>query len=94
MRQPQLPKASGDSAELRIADGRADLIVHRLPSLPAGRIYEMWVQRGSEIEEISLDIIDDGGVLPRLAAQGYIPAELRDVLRSSTVAMRSAGSGA
>jgi len=29
-----------------------------------------------------------------LAAQGYIPAELGDVLRSSTVAMRSAGSGA
>ena len=32
--------------------------------------------------------------LPRLAAQGYLPAELGDVLRSSTVAMRSAGSGA
>jgi 3-isopropylmalate/(R)-2-methylmalate dehydratase small subunit len=33
-------------------------------------------------------------VLPRLAAQGYVPAELGDVLRSSTVAIRSAGSGA
>jgi anti-sigma-K factor RskA len=40
-------RASTGSAELQIADGRADLIVHRLPSLPAGRIYEMWVQRGS-----------------------------------------------
>jgi anti-sigma-K factor RskA len=40
-------QASTGSAELRIADGRADLIVRRLPSLPAGRIYEMWVQRGN-----------------------------------------------
>jgi anti-sigma-K factor RskA len=40
-------QASVGSAELRIADGRADLVVHRLPQLPSGRIYEMWVQRGS-----------------------------------------------
>lgn len=40
-------QASTGSAQLQIADGRADLIVHRLPQLPAGRIYEMWVQRGS-----------------------------------------------
>ncbi len=40
-------QASTGSAELRIADGRADLIVHHLPTLAAGRVYEMWVQRGS-----------------------------------------------
>ena len=40
-------QASVGSAELRVAGGHADLIVHRLPQLPAGRIYEMWVQRGS-----------------------------------------------
>ena len=40
-------QASSGSAELRIAGGRGDLIVHRLPRLPAGRIYEMWVERGS-----------------------------------------------
>jgi anti-sigma-K factor RskA len=40
-------QASTGSAELTIAGGRADLIVHRLPTLPAGRIYEMWVQRGN-----------------------------------------------
>jgi anti-sigma-K factor RskA len=39
-------QASTGSAELRIAGDRGDLIVHRLPSLPSGRIYEMWVQRG------------------------------------------------
>jgi 3-isopropylmalate/(R)-2-methylmalate dehydratase small subunit len=46
------------------------------------------------LPQLILDIIDGGGVLPRLAEQGYIPTELRDVLRSSTVALRSAGSGA
>ena len=40
-------QASTGSAELRLEGGRADLIVHRLPALPAGRIYELWVQRGS-----------------------------------------------
>jgi anti-sigma factor RsiW len=44
---PRTIQASVGSAELRIAGGRADLVVHRLPPLPAGRIYEMWVQRGS-----------------------------------------------
>jgi 3-isopropylmalate/(R)-2-methylmalate dehydratase small subunit len=46
------------------------------------------------LPDLILDIIASGGVLPRLAAQGYVPAELAGVLRSSTVAMRSAGSGA
>ncbi len=41
-----------------------------------------------------LDIIESGGVMPRLASQGYLPAELSDLLRSSAVAMRGAGSGA
>jgi anti-sigma-K factor RskA len=40
-------QASVGSAELRIAGGRGDLVVHRLPPPPAGRIYEMWVQRGN-----------------------------------------------
>jgi len=40
-------QASVGSAQLHIAGGRGDLVVHRLPPLPAGRIYEMWVQRGS-----------------------------------------------
>jgi 3-isopropylmalate/(R)-2-methylmalate dehydratase small subunit len=47
-----------------------------------------------KLPELILDIIASGGVLPRLAARGYVPAELGDVLRSSIVAMRSSGSGA
>ena len=40
-------QASAGNAELRVTGGHGDLVVHRLPQLPAGRIYEMWVQRGS-----------------------------------------------
>ena len=40
-------QASTGSAQLRITGSHGDLIVHRLPQLPAGRIYEMWVQRGN-----------------------------------------------
>jgi anti-sigma-K factor RskA len=43
----QTIQASVGSAQLHIAGGRGDLVVHRLPPLPAGRIYEMWVQRGN-----------------------------------------------
>jgi 3-isopropylmalate/(R)-2-methylmalate dehydratase small subunit len=45
------------------------------------------------LPDLILDIVASGGVMPRLVEQGYLPAELRDVLRSSTVAMRGAGSG-
>jgi len=47
-----------------------------------------------KLPDLILDIITSGGVLPRLAAQGYLPTELQDTLRSSTVAIRGAGSGA
>jgi 3-isopropylmalate/(R)-2-methylmalate dehydratase small subunit len=46
------------------------------------------------LPELILEILESGGVMPRLAAQGYLPAELGEVLRSSAVAMRGAGSGA
>jgi anti-sigma-K factor RskA len=41
-------QASAGSAELRIVGSHGDLVVHRLPQLPAGRIYEMWVQHGNK----------------------------------------------
>ena len=48
----------------------------------------------SKLPDLILDIIESGGVLPRLARQGYLPSELGDLLRSPEVAMRGAGSGA
>jgi 3-isopropylmalate/(R)-2-methylmalate dehydratase small subunit len=48
----------------------------------------------ARLPDLILDIIAEGGVMPRLAAQGYLPAELAELLRSSAVAMRGEGSGA
>lgn len=46
------------------------------------------------LPDLILDILASGGVLPRLAEQGYLPAELADTLRSPTVAAAGLGSGA
>jgi 3-isopropylmalate/(R)-2-methylmalate dehydratase small subunit len=48
----------------------------------------------SRLPDLILEILESGGVMPRLVEQGFLPAELGDVLRSSTVAMRGSGSGA
>lgn len=50
--------------------------------------------RVPKLPDLILDIIESGGVLPRLVQQGYLPRELGDLLRSPTVAIRGAGSGA
>lgn len=46
------------------------------------------------LPDLLLDIIASGGVLPRLAEEGYIAQELAGMMRSSAVQMKSAGSGA
>ena len=46
------------------------------------------------LPDLILDIVASGGGMPRLAARGYIPAELADTLRSSAVQMKGAGSDA
>jgi 3-isopropylmalate/(R)-2-methylmalate dehydratase small subunit len=46
------------------------------------------------LPDLILDVIASGGVLPRLAAQGYLPAELADVLRTSAVQIKGASGGA
>jgi 3-isopropylmalate/(R)-2-methylmalate dehydratase small subunit len=43
------------------------------------------------LPDLILDIIASGGVLPRLAQQGYLPAKTRDLLRSSAVQISGAG---
>ena len=69
-------QASAGSAELRIADGRGDLIVHRLPQLPAGRIYEMWVQRGNAAPRPTGTLF---GVTPSGSATVGVPGSLDGV---------------
>ncbi len=46
------------------------------------------------LPDLILDIIESGGVLPRLVEQGYLPGELGEVLRSPAAVIRGAGSGA
>jgi anti-sigma-K factor RskA len=64
------------TAQLRISGGRAELIVRRLPTPPAGRIYEVWLARA------------DGSTVPARAlfsgnalgtADVSVPGQLRDV---------------
>jgi hypothetical protein len=38
---------SPGAAQLRISHNRGELVVSHLPPPPAGRIYEVWVRRGS-----------------------------------------------
>ncbi|MCW2661721.1 MAG: 3-isopropylmalate dehydratase [Mycobacterium sp.] len=47
-----------------------------------------------KLPDLILDIIESGGILPRLMEQGYLPSQLGDLLRSPAVAIRGAGSGA
>jgi anti-sigma-K factor RskA len=37
--------APGGSAVVRLSSGHAELIVHNLPAPPAGKIYEVWLER-------------------------------------------------
>jgi 3-isopropylmalate/(R)-2-methylmalate dehydratase small subunit len=46
------------------------------------------------LPDLVLEIIASGGVLPRLAERGYLPAELAGVLRSPGVGAAGQGSGA
>ena len=69
-------QASTGSAELRIAGGHGDLIVHRLPQLPAGRIYQMWVQRGTATPRPTGTLF---GVTPSGSATVGVPGSLDGV---------------
>lgn len=47
-----------------------------------------------KLPDLILDILASGGVLPRLAEQGYIPSELADTLRAPEVSAAAQGSDA
>ncbi|MCV7419983.1 3-isopropylmalate dehydratase [Mycobacterium yunnanensis] len=46
------------------------------------------------LPDLILEILSSGGVLPRLAENGYLPAEMADQLRSPTIAAIGTGNGA
>jgi anti-sigma-K factor RskA len=43
---PRTIAASLGDAQLRVTGNHAELIVHHLPTLPAGKTYELWIERG------------------------------------------------
>jgi 3-isopropylmalate/(R)-2-methylmalate dehydratase small subunit len=44
------------------------------------------------LPDLILDIIASGGILPRLAEQGYLPAETAELLRSPAISAVAQGS--
>jgi 3-isopropylmalate/(R)-2-methylmalate dehydratase small subunit len=46
------------------------------------------------LPDLVLEIVESGGVMPRLAEQGYLPAELLATLKSPAVAAAGQGKGA
>jgi anti-sigma-K factor RskA len=44
---PARTTVASASAQLRLGDGRSELVVRNLPPPPAGHIYQVWFQRGT-----------------------------------------------
>ncbi len=77
---PRLVQASvtrsPGSAELRLSGGHGELIVRHLPPPRAGRIYEVWVRRGSRSPSPTSALFS---VTSAGAADVEVPGDLRDV---------------
>jgi anti-sigma-K factor RskA len=88
--QPQVIQAQVGQAQLRVAGGRADLIIQHLPAPPRGRIYELWLQRGNRTPAPStLFSVTSGGT-----ADVGVPASLQGVRRLMVTAEPAGGSAA
>ena len=66
------------TAELRIARGQAELVVHHFSPPPAGKIYQVWLQRGqaSPSPTMALFGVNDNG-----DGQVDVPGNLHGVSR-------------
>lgn len=65
--------------------------------LATGRWSNQTTQTGGTVQvlpDLVLEIIADGGILARLAQQGYLAADLVEILRSPTVAAAGEGGAA
>lgn len=67
---------SPGSAQLRVSGGHAELTVSHLPPPPAGRIYEVWVKRGSRPPAPTRELF---GVTAGGAAEVGVPGDVRGV---------------
>lgn len=64
---------SPGSAQVRLADGRAELIVRNFPAPAAGHTYEIWLKRGSRA-------LEPTGVLFSVSARGARDIEMPTAL--------------
>jgi anti-sigma-K factor RskA len=81
-----LPSAS---ASLRVSGGRGELELRRMPPAPAGRIYEVWLQRGQGAPQptsVLFNVTSSG------AAVVGVPGDLRRVRAVLVTAERLGGS--
>jgi anti-sigma-K factor RskA len=83
-------QAQVGQAQLRVAGGRADLIIRHLPQPSRGRIYELWLQRGTRSPAPStLFSVTSGGT-----ADVGVPAGLQGVRRVMVTSEPAGGSTA
>ena len=68
--------SSPGAAQLRISHNHAELVVSRLPPPPAGRIYEVWLKRGSTSPAPTSALFS---VTANGAATVDVPGDLRGV---------------
>jgi anti-sigma-K factor RskA len=80
--------ASVGHAELRAAGGHGELVVDRLPALPANRTYELWLvgRRGQRVPSTLF------GVTARGTADLGVPGDLREITRLLVTVEPRAGS--
>jgi anti-sigma-K factor RskA len=75
-------------AQVRVADGHGELIVDHLPPAPPGRVYELWLQRGSSAPAPSTLF----GVTSRGTAVLGVPGKLTGITRVLVTVEPSGGS--
>ena len=77
------------SAVLHVGSGTAELIVRRMPPPPAGKVYEVWLKRGSQPPSPTTALFDVGS---SGAATVAVPGDLHGVRSVLVTAERSGGS--
>jgi anti-sigma-K factor RskA len=88
--QSHVIQAQVGQAQLRVAGGRADLIIRHLPAPSRGRIYELWLQRdGRSPAPSTLFSVTSGGT-----ADVGVPAGLKGVRRVMVTSEPAGGSTA
>ncbi len=86
---PRAYRATVGDARLYVDGSRAELVVARLPQPGVGRIYEVWLQRGSAAPEPTNALF---GVTRTGAADAAVPGNLRGVSRVLVTAEPAGGS--